>query len=152
MKKILGSLFAILFFNICCQSQTGQLNISRIDLMPDMPTPYVMRDWKEVTLQYDAFIFDKNKTGQYLPLIKSKSEGNNYPELQPILLKSYVGSPFENQAEAINIIPAVVGATLMGIDKSNQEGTNWVEKTKDFYNAKKQSKCIPKRLQYFKRI
>lgn len=136
MKKILSSIIAILFFTLFCQAQSGQRNISRVDLMPDIPTPYEMRDWKEVALQYDAFIFDSNKTGQHLPLIGFKESGINFPSLQPILLKTYVGSPSSNQAEAINIIPAIVGASLMGIDKSNQGGINWVERTKDFYNSK----------------
>lgn len=108
--------------------------------MPDLPAPYEMRNWKEVTLQYDAFIFDRDKTGQHLPLINIKPNGNNYPELEPILLKTYVGAPGATQAEAINIIPAIVGASLMDIDKSNQEGINWVEKVKDFFNIKNNQK------------
>ncbi|MGC4021752.1 MAG: hypothetical protein QM734_07320 [Cyclobacteriaceae bacterium] len=64
-----------------------------------------------------------------------KSSGVNYPSLQPILLDSYVGSASSgSQAEAINIIPAVVGASLLGVDKTNQFGNNWVLKTKDFFN------------------
>jgi len=50
---------------------------------------------------------------------------------------SYVGAASHpNQAEGINIMPAIVGASLTGIDKSNQNGTNWVAKTKDFFNLK----------------
>lgn len=135
MKKILCSVFFLFFFNLYCHAQTGQRNISRIDLMPDMPAPYEMRDWKNVAIQYDAFIFDINKTGEHLPLIGFKETGNNFPELQPILLKTYVGASGNNQAEAINIIPAIVGASLLEIDKSSQQGVNWVEKTKDFYNS-----------------
>lgn len=136
MKKILSSIVALFFFTFFCQAQSAQRDINRINLMPDIPSPYEMRDWKEVALQYDAFIFDSNKTGQYLPLVGLKESGINFPSLQPILLKTYVGSPSSNQAEAINIIPAIVGASLMGVDKSNQDGINWVAKTKDFYNSK----------------
>lgn len=136
MKKILCILFVLFFFNLYCHSQTGQRAINRIDLMPDMPAPYEMRDWKNVALQYDAFIFDTNKTGEHLPLVGFKESGHNFPQLQPILLKTYVGTSGANQAEAINIIPAIIGASLLDIDKSSQQGINWVEKTKDFYNAK----------------
>jgi len=50
-------------------------------------------------------------------------------------MDSYVGSSSHGiQAEAINIIPSLVSATLAGIDKSNQFGINWVESAKDFFN------------------
>ena len=115
--------------------QSGQIDINRVALMPNMPSPYQMRDWKNVTIKYDSFIFNLNTSGQYLPLMHLKSSGVNYPSLQPILLDSYVGiNNSGGEAEAINIIPAVVGASLVGVDKSNQFGNNWVLKTKDFFN------------------
>lgn len=116
-------------------AQPGQLNINRVQQMPNLPSPYLMRDWKTVAIQYDEFVFSTSKTGQYLPLIHLKPNGINYPSLQPILLDSYVGAATAgSQAEAINIMPAIVGVTLNGIDKSNQSGTNWVIKAKDFFN------------------
>ena len=137
ISQKISSLFllAILLCGTQSFSQTGQLNIPRIDQMPDFPSPYVMRDWKQVATQYDAFVFDQNKSGQYLPLVKLKPSGVNYPAIQPILMATYVGTNSATQAEAINIIPAVVGASLLNIDKSNQGGLNWVEKIKDFYNS-----------------
>ncbi len=116
-------------------AQTGQIEITRVASMPNMPSPYIMRNWKTVALKYDSFIFNLNTTGQYLPVMHLKSSGINYPSLQPILLDSYVGVTGEgSEAEAINIIPSVVGASLLGIDKTNQFGNNWVLKTKDFFN------------------
>ena len=93
-----------------------------------------MRDWKTVTVKYDELIFSTSSSGQFLPLMHLKPNGINYPALQPILLDTYVGTSTNNQAEAINIIPALVGATLAGINKSNQNGINWTEKAKDFFN------------------
>ncbi|HTH56678.1 MAG TPA: LamG-like jellyroll fold domain-containing protein [Cyclobacteriaceae bacterium] len=115
--------------------QTGQIDINRVSLMPNMPSPYVMRNWKKVAVQYDSLVFNLNASGQYLPLMHLKSSGVNYPSLQPIVLDSYVGVNGSGaEAEAINIIPAVVGASLVGVDKTNQFGNNWVLKTKDFFN------------------
>jgi hypothetical protein len=114
--------------------QGGQLSINRVSQMPSLPSPYLMRDWKTVAINYDQLAFSTTITGEHLPLIGSISTGINYPELAPILLQTYVGSNSGNQAEAINIIPAIVGASLMGLDKSNQDGVNWVIKTKDFFN------------------
>ena len=117
------------------QAQPGQININRVTQMPALPSPYLMRDWKKVAIRYDSLIFSLNATGQYLPLMQLKPAGINYPSLQPIFLDSYVGaSSHGNQSEAINIIPSLVGASLVGIDKSNQNGVNWVVKAKDFFN------------------
>ena len=116
-------------------AQSGQITIPRIAIMPNLPSPYIMRDWKLVAIKYDELIFSMSATGQHLPLIRLKTTGINYPALQPILLDTYVGSSSTgNQAEAINIIPALVGATLVGVDKTNQTGMNWVIKSKDFFN------------------
>ncbi|WP_160118623.1 LamG-like jellyroll fold domain-containing protein [Chryseotalea sanaruensis] len=127
-------LFICLLFSIKVYAQPGQINIARIEQMPNMPLSYNMRDWKKVAADYDALVFSTSATGQHLPLVSFKNEGINYPSLSPVLLQTYVGTNSANQAEAINIIPAIVGASLMGINKQNQNGINWVEKTKDFFN------------------
>lgn len=122
-----------LLIGVASYAQPGQLNINRVQQMPNLPSPYLMRDWKDVAVKYDAFIYSTTAAGEYLPLISLKASGTNYPALQPILLDTYVGSP-GNPAEAINIIPSIVGATLAGIDKSSQNGVDWVTKVKDFFN------------------
>jgi hypothetical protein len=119
-------------------AQQGQLSISRIDQMPNLPVPLQIRDWNAVAHDYDSFVFNLNKTGTYLPLSRLGTPGQfNYSDNTPLFLDSYVGgNDHLNQAEAINIMPAIVGASLVGIDKSNQNGTNWVAMTKDFFNLK----------------
>jgi hypothetical protein len=137
VKQIRYAILISLLGIACSHSsgQTGQVDINRVTLMPNMPSPYLMRDWKNVAIQYDSFIFNLNATGQYLPVMHLKTSGINYPSLQPVLLDSYIGvNGSGGEAEAINIMPAVVGASLAGIDKSNQVGNNWVLKTKDFFN------------------
>ena len=127
---------ALIFFSLLGFSQSRQLNISRINLMPDIPAPLQIRDWQTVAHDYDNYVFDFNKTGQYLPLSRLGTQGEfNYADNIPLFLDSYVGAGDHlNQAEAINIIPAIVGASLTGLDKSNQNGTNCVAKAKDFFN------------------
>src|ERR1041385_9279305 len=39
--------------------------IPRIDQMPDRPSPYLMRDWKEAGRGYDSLILNFNLTGAY---------------------------------------------------------------------------------------
>lgn len=122
-----------LLLTICTFAQTGQLPINRVSQMPDLPAPYVMRNWKDVTIKYDQFIYVNPQAGEYLPLLGTRTP-INYPTLTPMALDTYVGSPSTTQAEGINIIPSIVSATLVGINKASQSGVNWVEKTKEFYN------------------
>jgi len=113
-----------------------QISIPRIDRMPDLPQPYQMRDWQQVAVKYDSLVFART-SGEHMPFLSVGSAGVNYPELQPIFMDSYVGSSSHGtQREAINIIPAVIGATLVGADKTTQFGTDWVTKVRDFYNLK----------------
>ena len=113
-----------------------QINISRIEMMPNMPSPYEMRDWKRVALGYDSLVFDFNRTGQYLPLIWWNTNPVNYPEHASFGLKTVVGCTRFEKAESINIVPAVIGACLVGIDKSNQNGYNWVLMCEEFFNRR----------------
>src|SRR5512145_738205 len=135
MKRSLLNL-VLIFINLMVSAQPGQLNISRIDQMPDLPASLMIRNWDQVARDYDHFVFNFSATGQYLPLGRLGTQGQlNYPDNTPFFLDSYVGVDGHlNQAEAINIIPAIVGASLIGIDKSIQNGMNWVAMTKDFFN------------------
>lgn len=135
MKRILSS---TLFIGIVLLTFAQQISIPRIDQMPNLPTPYVMRDWKQVAIDYDNFVFDISKVGTYLPITAiSTSNGINYQTLKTIRMDTYVGqTDHGNVAEAVNILPAIVGASLVGVDKTTQLNTNWVAKIKDFFNLK----------------
>ncbi len=126
----------ILVFSIVASIFAQQINIYRIEMMPNQPTPYEMRNWKQVTSGYDSLVFDLNLTGQYLPLVWTDGNGVNYPEHNRFGLHSVVGTPHPENAEGINVLAAVVGATLVGIDKSNQNGFNWVLMCEEFFNKR----------------
>lgn len=114
----------------------GQIQIPRVELMPNHPEPYHLRDWKQVARDYDAFVFDFNRTGQHLPLIWWDTTHRNYPR-DTFGLPSQVGTPFQGEGsshEAINTVAAVLGATLVGIDKSDQYGHNWVLMQESYFN------------------
>jgi len=120
------------FTNMDITSQ--QINISRIEQMPNLPSPYDMRDWKQVTIGYDNFVFDFNLSGQYLPLIWLNTNTINYPAHNSFGLHTVVGTLFPGSAEAINLLPAVISASLVGLDKSNQNGYNWVLMIEEYFN------------------
>lgn len=132
MRK--NTLFLLIFITYTSFAQ--QINISRVDSMPNMPSPYEMRNWKQVALGYDAFVFDFNLTGQYLPLIFWSTNTVNYPNHNSFGLHTVVGTPYPNSAEAINVLPAVISASLVGINKSNQNGYNWVLMCEEFFNKR----------------
>jgi hypothetical protein len=115
--------------------ESQQVAIGRIDQMPDSPTPYLMRNWKSVAASFDSIAFDVSRSGQYLPLIQLYSNTVNYPGQGSFRIQSYVGSPGSG-GEAVTCLPALVGASLAGVDKSNQAGTNWVLMAEEWFNAK----------------
>ncbi len=113
-----------------------QIEIERVEQMPNLPQPYEMRDWRQVARGYDSLVFDYNATGQYLPLIWTDGNTVNYPDHDRFGLHTVVGTPYSHSAEAINCIPAVIGATLVGIDKSNQDGKNYVLMCEEWFNRR----------------
>ncbi len=111
-----------------------QTNIERIEIMPSFPQPYLMRDWEKVALGYDSLVFDLQASGDYLPLIWKDNGGVNYPDHERFGLDSYVGINSYKSAEGINVLPAIIGASLVGVDKSDQDGHNWVLMCEEFFN------------------
>ncbi|MDO8548854.1 MAG: LamG-like jellyroll fold domain-containing protein, partial [Ignavibacteria bacterium] len=89
---------------------------------------------------YDNFIFNFNLTGQYLPLIWLNTNTINYPEHNSFGLHTVVGTTDTSSSEGINLMPASVGASLVGIDKSNQNGFNWVLMCEEYFNKANNAK------------
>lgn len=108
--------------------------------MPDRPSPFVLRDWKQVARDFDARVFDDcPREGDYLPLLwEDKSRTVN--DVDGFAVPSYVGdwrqTPESNVHEGITSLAAVVGASLAGIDKSDQGGRNYVEMLSMHYHEK----------------
>lgn len=127
-------LFILVGLWTCMEAQVTQIDIERIEMMPNQPSPFNIRDWGQVAMQYDSFVYDINKTGDYLPLITLQSSGINYPENPAFGLHTYVGTNNPQGKEGINILPSLVGATLVGIDKTDQFNQNWILMSQDFFN------------------
>jgi phage-related protein len=131
-KLILPILLALFNFNI----QAQQIAVPRIDLMPDLPQPYLMRDWKQVARGYDSLVFNENMTGQYLPVVFFRESNVNYPNHASFGLHTAIGTVNPDAGEGINVIPAVVGASLVGINKSAQFGQNWAIMCEEYFNKR----------------
>ncbi len=117
----------------------AQINIPRIELMPNMPAPYQMRDWKQVARDYDDYVFSFTRTTsssdswwQTYPIVWWDTGRVNFP-WDTFGMPSYIGHPDMHSGdahEAINCLGAVLGGSLAGIDKSNQ----FVAATGQYYN------------------
>lgn len=135
IKSTTSSIVFLLLLSILpIQANAQQIDINRINQMPDFPSPYNMRDWEEVTKKYDSFVFDVDATGQYLPVLFFRNNTVNYPDDDSFGLHTVVGTNSPASGEAINVLPALISATLVGIDKSNQDGYNWVHMSREFFN------------------
>lgn len=132
-KALLPALFLCLCPGIAT-AQAGQISIGRIEMMPNEPSPYNVRDWKEVAISYDAFVYDLQASGLYLPLAFTTGSGVNYPQQPSFGLHTYVGTNNPFSGEAINVLPSLVGASLLGIDKRSQNGQNWLLMSQDYFN------------------
>jgi len=114
-----------------------QIDVPQIEQMPNLPQPYQMRDWKQVALDFDELVFNLQATGDYLPTIWLDTSDKNYA-FDGFGLDSYVGkysSGSGNAREATCCIPAVVGASLVGVDKRSQQGHDFVKMCQKFYNT-----------------
>lgn len=135
MRKIRWFLLIyILFAGFFTEISPQQISVNRIELMPNIPFPYVMRDWKNVAMGYDSLVFDFNRTGNYLPLIWLNTSTINYPEHNSFGLNTVVGTTSPASSEGINVLPSVIGASLVGLDKSNQNGYDWVLMCEEYFN------------------
>ena len=105
-NKILKIIFCFLISLIGINAQ--QININRIEQMPNIPSPYEMRDWKKVTAGYDSLVFDINRTGQYLPLIWINNNTINYPAHNSFGLHTVVGTKSPSSAEDGDFVPTTV--------------------------------------------
>lgn len=111
-------------------SIAAPLELPVVAQMPDLPSPVVLRDWKQVARDVDASIYDSSKKGDHFPLFWMDRTRLNTDQ-DVIAFPAYIGSLVQNESnnayDAITCYGAVLGATLVGIDKSDQNGSDYVE-------------------------
>lgn len=110
----------------------GESAIPRVGLLPDRPTPYLLRDWTRTAREYDRVVFDLNATGPSMPLIWRVPGAPNL-DRPGFGVPSYVGKE-ENRGtcgEAVAALGSLLGPTMAGLDKRP-----YVELTPEFLNAR----------------
>ncbi|WP_353124587.1 hypothetical protein [Parapedobacter pyrenivorans] len=144
-SPIRGLLFLFLIFS--CKQQTEiqgipspQQTLARVDSMPALPQPLHIIDWQGLAQRYDSTVYDFNATGDYWPLVWWDRTARNFD--QPVVgLYTAMGDarqgPDNHKGmfhESLATMGGVLGATLVGIDKSNQNGLNYVGMLKNYFN------------------
>src|SRR5438105_1470335 len=130
MTRCIGLLLALVLWTptIAAPAPTTQLTIDRVELMPNQPAPFKLKDFKSLASGYDKLVFNFDAKGDYLPVIWWDDSKVNMP-MRGFGMYSYVGknqTPGGTDHEAIKTLGALLGATVAGIDKSSGKH-NFVE-------------------------
>ncbi len=147
MKKTIGFILilAAMLAVVSCENKAGlpveQASIPRIDQMPDLPSPLKIIDWKKKALQFDSLAFDFNNTASYGPLIWLDSARRNFDQVT-FGLYTVIGDVRQGPGnyngefhEALTSLNALVGAGLLGIDKTSQHGMNYAKMAQNYFNS-----------------
>jgi len=104
-----------------------QSAIPRVAGMPNLPEPLAIRDWTQVTHDYIDFVFDFDRRGDHLPLVRWLDKNHSM-----VSIPAYIGGP--RAPEAINYLGAVVSGSLIGLDMRNHRGYDWVAMGTNFFS------------------
>ncbi len=146
LKNIFLIVFAgLLLFSCNNKEDFGaavlQASIPRIDSMPELPSPYKIIDWKEKARSFDAYVFDFNAELPAGSMIWLDNSQRNIPQITFGLYTAIndvrQGSANNNGEfhESLNSLAALLGAGLMGIDKTQQNGYNYVKMIQNYFNS-----------------
>ncbi|MBD3581892.1 hypothetical protein [Flavobacterium selenitireducens] len=137
IKPIFGLL---LLSSFGCSAQVAQKPIPRVDLMPDNPQPFGIIDYKKLALDFDKTAYDFHAKGEFWPIVWVDKSRKNFDQ-DVVGLYTAIGDVRQGGQnnkgmfhEALATMGATLGATLVGIDKSNSDGRNYVGMLKNYFN------------------
>lgn len=123
------------------ENPVHQLQLNRIDSMPNLPKPFKIMDFKGLAKGFDSLVYDATQTGEYWPLIWSDDTRKNFDQ-ETFGIYTAMGDlrqgPENNDGifhESLATVGSVLGATLVGVDKSNQNRENYVSMLKNYFNS-----------------
>ncbi len=122
-------------------SPIQQVQISRVEAMPNLPKPFKILDFNELAKNYDKLVYDPNQTGDYWPLNWKDNSRKNYDQ-ETFGIYTAMGDARQGKEhydgifhESLASIGSVLGSSLVGINKSNQNGENYVGMLKNYFNS-----------------
>lgn len=124
---------------VAAQPGTPQREIALVEQMPDMPSPYKIKDWQTIAREQDRLLYDFGAKGALFPLCWWDDSNYNFKG-RSFGIVSYVGQTRNNRAsyvyESLPVMGSILGATLAGIDKSDQQGVDFVSMIRQFYTRR----------------
>ncbi|MFA5816585.1 MAG: hypothetical protein WC865_13300 [Bacteroidales bacterium] len=144
-RSFIISVLTLLTVLWSCSQQTSepvaQTSLPRIDQMPALPQPLKIIDWKKKAILFDSLVFNFNNQASYGPLIWLDSSRRNFNQVT-FGLYTVIGDarqgPKKNNGEfheALTSLNALLSAGLLGIDKTNQHGFNFVRMAQNYFNS-----------------
>lgn len=148
MQRFTFSLLALvlLLATACSEKPTikgnpvQQRTLTRVDAMPSLPQPLEIIDWYNLARAYDSTVYDFDAKGEYWPLVWIDSTGKNFdqPTLGLYTAMADARQGLHNNKgmfhESLATMGGVLGATLVGIDKQQQGGYNYVGMLRNYFN------------------
>lgn len=116
------------------------VTIPRVAAMPDQPQPYKMRNWEQVARDLDAYVYDFSQEGEFRPFIWLDPNRRNLDQSTYGIFTAMgdIRQGADTNAEAhegLAVLGSLLGATLVGIDKSDQDGHNYVRMARNYFNS-----------------
>jgi len=131
----------LLFLSLNVSAQIKQQSIPRVDQMADFPKPFEIIDYNKLAHDFDAVVFDFNAKGKFWPMVWIDKSHKNFPQ-DVVGMYTAIGDvrqgPDKNKGmfhEALANMGATLGASLVGIDKTNQQQLNYVSMLKNYFNS-----------------
>ncbi|WP_243226655.1 discoidin domain-containing protein [Microbacterium sp. CIAB417] len=116
----------------------ARASVAVIDDFPRDPGPWKDFDWAQRSRDYDAFLYDWTDRGPFTTITEDPAPLNMPAGSKSFRIPAYYGdtrvSRAEGQQESVAQISSVVGATLVGIDKSDQDGHDYVDMLRTFFH------------------
>ena len=112
----------------------AQITVPAVASFPTEPSPSTSFDWRRRAIEYDSFVYDWSQPGQFPTIAWDRTHFNMREDTYK--MPSYYGDSrveADGTQEAIGQISSVVGATLVGVDKSDQDGIDYVDMLRTFY-------------------
>ncbi len=141
MKRSLSIVTILMLLLVTAShAQVKQLKLKRVEEMADLPQPLKIIDWKALSFQFDRQVYDFNAKGEYWPLVWMENNQNNFkqPTMGMYTAIGDVRQGLQNHKgmfhEALANMGAVLSASLVGIDKSKQNGKNFPAMLKNYFN------------------
>lgn len=135
-----ATIICFLFINMPVGAQVKQQSIPRVDLMADVPKPFGIIDYQKLAKDFDAVVFDFEAKGKFWPMVWIDKSQKNYPQ-DVVGLYTAIGDVRQGEAnkgmfhESLATMGATLGASLVGIDKTNQQNRNYVGMLKNYFNS-----------------